>query len=143
MGVAGYQVASQRIASCCFDDVFSYLQVRTATTETLAEVWRRAASPKRSLQNNSPSGAAQKCFGSFLLHFHVLDVQGWPHLIPGRTERCPGPRVLVLAAHCAVSALAQPSLLLEDAVGSTVAGWFRWGTWQNQSRNQIYKAPML
>lgn len=32
-------------------------------------------------------------------------------------ERCPGPRVLVLAAHCAVSALAQPSLLLEDAVG--------------------------
>lgn len=49
------------------------LTVRTATTETLAEVWR--------------------------------------------TERCPGPRVLVLAAHCAVSALAQPSLLLEDAVG--------------------------
>jgi hypothetical protein len=94
-----------------------------------------AASPKRSLQNDSPSGAGQKCFGSFLLHFHVLDVQGWPHLIPGRTERCPGPRVLVLAAHCAVSALAQPSLLLEDAVGSTVAGWFRWGTWQNQSRN--------
>ena len=34
-----------------------------------------------------------------------------------RTERCPGPRVLVVAAHCAVSALAQPSLLLEDTVG--------------------------
>lgn len=49
------------------------LTVRTATTETLAEVWR--------------------------------------------TERCPGPRVLVVAAHCAVSALAQPSLLLEDTVG--------------------------
>ncbi|CAJ1367254.1 unnamed protein product [Effrenium voratum] len=49
------------------------LTVRTATTETLAEVWR--------------------------------------------TERGSSVRVLVLAAHCAVSALAQPSLMLEDNVG--------------------------
>lgn len=38
---------------------------------------------------------------------------GW-----ARTERGSSVRVLVLAAHCAVSALAQPSLMLEDNVGS-------------------------
>ena len=61
---------------------------------------------------------------------------GWPHsqlfaafaifLAAARTERCPGPRVLVVAAHCAVSALAQPSLLLEDTVGLMVCSrtWY-------------------
>ena len=46
--------------------------------------------------------------------FRPLRVFLW---VAARTERCPGPRVLVVAAHCAVSALAQPSLLLEDTVG--------------------------
>ena len=62
--LAGYQVASQRIASCCSDDAFSCLQVRTATTETLAEVWRSGLTKKITAK-----WLSQRCWAEMLRVF--------------------------------------------------------------------------
>ncbi len=61
-----------------------------------------------------------------------------------RTERCPGPRVLVVAAHCAVSALAQPSLLLEDTVGLMACSktWSPFHILQTEFLISYFKRPV-